>query len=77
MGIRRYKPTSAGRRRASVSDFAEITDRKKRPEKSLTRKVKKTGGRNNQGKITSRHRGGGHKRLYRVIDWKRQKDGVP
>ncbi|MCH2572380.1 MAG: 50S ribosomal protein L2, partial [Planctomycetes bacterium] len=77
MGIRRYKPTSAGRRRASVSDFAEITDRKKRPEKSLTRKVKKTGGRNNQGKITARHRGGGHKRLYRVIDWKRQKDGVP
>lgn len=77
MGIRRYKPTSAGRRRASVSDFAEITDRKKRPEKSLTRKLKKTGGRNNQGKITARHRGGGHKRLYRVIDWKRQKDGVP
>ena len=77
MGIRRYKPTSAGRRRSSVSDFAEITDRKKRPEKSLTRKVNKKGGRNNQGKITVRHRGGGHKRQYRVIDFRRDKDGIP
>ncbi len=76
MGIRQYKPTSAGRRNASVSDFAEITDRKKRPEKSLTRRAKKKGGRNNQGKITARHRGGGHKRLYRIIDFKRNKDGV-
>ena len=74
MGIRVYKPTSAGRRNASVSDFAEITDRKKRPEKSLTKRLRKTGGRNNQGKITARHRGGGHKRLYRVIDFKRVND---
>jgi len=77
MGIRYYKPTSAGRRGASVSDFAEITDRKKKPEKSLLKPAKKTGGRNNQGKITSRHRGGGHKRMYRLIDFKRDKDGVP
>lgn len=76
MGIRFYKPVTPGRRGASVSDFAEITDRKKRPEKSLTVRKKKTGGRNNQGKITSRHRGGGHKRLYRLIDFKRTKDDV-
>lgn len=76
MGIRYYKPTSPGRRGASVSDFAEITDRKKKPEKSLLKRLKKKGGRNFQGKITSRHRGGGHKRLYRVIDFKRNKDGV-
>ena len=76
MGIRFYKPVTPGRRGASVSDFAEITDRKKRPEKSLTVRKKKTGGRNNQGKITSRHRGGGHKRQYRLIDFKRTKDGV-
>jgi large subunit ribosomal protein L2 len=76
MGIRKYNPTTAGRRGASVSDFAEITDRKKRPEKALTRRAKKKGGRNNQGKITVRHRGGGHKRLYRVIDFKRRKDDV-
>ncbi len=77
MGIRVYKPTSAGRRNASVSDFAEITDRNKRPEKSLTVRYKKKGGRNNQGKITARHRGGGHKRQYRIIDFRRQKDGIP
>ncbi len=77
MGIRKYKPTTPGRRGASVSDFAEITDRKKRPEKSLTKRAKKKGGRNNQGKITARHRGGGHKRLYRVIDFKRFKDDSP
>ncbi|MCA9025950.1 MAG: 50S ribosomal protein L2 [Planctomycetaceae bacterium] len=77
MGIRHYKPTSAGRRGATVGDFAEITDRKKRPEKSLTKRAKKKGGRNNQGKVTARHRGGGHKRLYRIIDFKRNKDGVP
>ncbi|MFQ5730633.1 MAG: 50S ribosomal protein L2 [Planctomycetaceae bacterium] len=77
MGIRHYKPTSAGRRGGSVSDFAEITDRKKKPEKSLLRRAKKKGGRNNQGKITARHRGGGHKRLYRLIDFKRDKDSVP
>lgn len=76
MGLRYYKPTTPGRRGASVSDFAELTEKKKRPEKSLTRRLKRSGGRNNQGKITTRHRGGGHKRLYRVIDFKRSKDGV-
>jgi len=76
MGIRFYKPVTPGRRGASVSDFAEITDRKKRPEKSLTVRARKKGGRNNQGKITAKHRGGGHKRLYRIIDFKRSKDGV-
>ena len=75
MGIRKYKPTSAGRRNASVSDFADLTKGAK-PEKSLMRPIKKKGGRNNQGKITCRHRGGGHKRMYRVIDFKRSKDGV-
>lgn len=75
MGIRKYKPTSPGRRDASVSDFAELTKGAK-PEKSLLRPLKKNAGRNNQGKITCRHRGGGHKRLYRVIDFKRNKDGV-
>ena len=77
MGIRFYKPTTPGRRGASVSDFAEITDKKKRPEKGLVTRYKKKGGRNNQGKITARHRGGGHKRLYRAIDFRRDKDGVP
>ena len=76
MGIRFYKPVTPGRRGASVSDFAEITDRKKRPEKELTSRFKKKGGRNNQGKITALHRGGGHKRLYRQIDFRRDKDGV-
>ena len=76
MGIRKYKPTSAGRRNASVSDFKELTKGAK-PEKALLRKLTKTGGRNNQGKITTRHRGGGHKRRYRVIDFRRAKDGVP
>ncbi|MCB1149895.1 MAG: 50S ribosomal protein L2, partial [Chlamydiia bacterium] len=71
-----YKPTSAGRRNASVSDFAELTPGAK-PEKSLLRPLTKTGGRNNQGKITARHRGGGHKRQYRLIDFRRNKDGVP
>ena len=77
MGIRHYKPTTPGRRGASVSDFSEITDRKKKPEKSLVVRRKKTGGRNNQGRITARHRGGGHKQMYRVIDFKRNKDDVP
>lgn len=76
MGIRKYKPTSAGRRNATVSDFATLTPGAK-PEKSLLRPLKKTGGRNNQGRITARHRGGGHKRRYRVIDFLRNKDGVP
>src|SRR6266540_3838906 len=75
MPIRRYKPTSAGRRFMTVSTFEEVT--KTTPEKSLTRKLTKKGGRNNRGRITTRHQGGGHKRRYRVIDFKRQKDGVP
>jgi large subunit ribosomal protein L2 len=76
MGIRKYKPTSNGRRSGSVSDFVEITDRKKKPEKSLLKPLKKSGGRNNQGVITVRFRGGGHKRMYRMIDFKRKKDGM-
>jgi len=76
MGIRHYKPTSAGRRNASVSDFAEITDPKKKPEKSLVVRLKKHSGRNNQGKITARHRGGGAKKQYRIIDFKRTKDDI-
>lgn len=76
MGIRVYKPTSAGRRNSSVSDFADITDRKKQPEKDLLVRLRKPSGRNFQGKITARHRGGGHKRQYRIIDFARKKDGV-
>jgi large subunit ribosomal protein L2 len=76
MGIRYYKPTSAGRRAGSVLDFSELTDRKKKPEKSLLKPKKKKGGRNFQGVTTSRFRGGGHKRMYRIIDFKRKKDGV-
>jgi large subunit ribosomal protein L2 len=76
MGIRQYKPVTAGRRQGSVSDFADITDRKKKPEKSLLEPNKKTGGRNNQGVICTRFRGGGTKRMYRLIDFKRRKDGV-
>src|SRR3954451_19129955 len=75
MAVRRYKPTSPGRRFMTVSDFAEIT--KKEPEKSLLAPVTKKGGRNNNGRITTRHQGGGHKRRYRIIDFKRTKDGVP
>ena len=75
MGIKNYKPTTPGRRGASVSDFADITTSK--PEKSLLAPLKKTGGRNNHGHITCRFRGGGHKRRYRIIDFKRNKDGVP
>jgi large subunit ribosomal protein L2 len=74
MGIRRYKPTSAGRRNMSVSTFEEIT--KKRPEKSLLEPLRKSGGRNNRGRLTTRHRGGGHKRAYRIIDFKRNKHGI-
>ncbi|MCS7304213.1 MAG: 50S ribosomal protein L2 [Thermoguttaceae bacterium] len=76
MGIRVYKPTSPGRRGASVSDFAELTPGAK-PEKSLLIPKHKTGGRNNQGIITARHRGGGHKRMIRIIDFRRNKDGIP
>ena len=70
-----YRPTSPGRRFQSGFDFEEIT--KDRPEASLTAPLRKSGGRNNLGRLTIRHRGGGHKRLYRVIDFKRDKDGVP
>src|ERR1700704_417899 len=75
MPIRQYRPTSPGRRGMSVSTFEEIT--KTKPEKSLTVKLQKHAGRNNQGKITVRHRGGGAKRAYRIIDFKRNKLGVP
>ena len=75
MGIRKQKPTSPGRRFVASSDFEEVT--KSTPEKSLLGKVKKTGGRNNNGRITTRHIGGGHKRRYRIIDFKRTKDGIP
>ena len=75
MAIRKYKPTTPGRRGASVSDFAEIT--RSTPEKSLVRPLHGTGGRNAHGRITTRHKGGGHKRAYRVIDFRRNdKDGV-
>lgn len=77
MAIKIYKPTSPGRRGMTVSGFDEITDKSKRPEKSLTVPLKRKGGRNNQGRMTVRHRGGGHKRKYRIIDWKRDKEGVP
>jgi large subunit ribosomal protein L2 len=75
MAIRKYKPTSAGRRSASSSDFAEVTTSS--PEKKLLQGLTKSGGRNNNGRITSRFRGGGHKRRYRIIDFKRSKIGVP
>jgi large subunit ribosomal protein L2 len=75
MGIKKYKPTSPGRRGMSVSTFEEIT--KSVPEKSLLKPLKKRGGRNNQGRMTTRHQGGGHKQMYRIIDFKRNKDNVP
>ena len=76
MAIRKYKPTTPGRRGGSVADFAEIT--RSTPEKSLLRPLPKKGGRNNSGQITTRHQGGGHKRAYRLIDFRRfDKDGVP
>ena len=75
MPTRKFKPTSPGRRWMTVSDFKEVT--KSEPEKSLVEPAKKTGGRNNKGRITTRHKGGGHKRRYRVIDFKRLKDGIP
>lgn len=75
MGIRKFKPTSAGRRFMSVSDFAGVS--KKGPERSLLAPMKSSGGRNNRGRITVRRRGGGHKRRYRIIDFKRDKWGVP
>jgi large subunit ribosomal protein L2 len=76
MGIRYYKPTTAGRRQGSVSDFVEITDRHKQPEKTLLLPKPKKGGRNHHGFTCTRFRGGGHKRMYRLIDFKRDKDNV-
>jgi len=75
MAIRKFKPNTPGTRFMSVSDFSEIT--KSKPEKSLTASLTKSAGRNNKGRITTRHRGGGHKRKYRIIDFKRNKDGIP
>jgi large subunit ribosomal protein L2 len=75
MPVRKYKPTTPGRRGSSVADFSDLTTSE--PQKGLTRPVKKKAGRNSYGRITTRHQGGGHKRQYRVIDFRRNKDGVP
>ncbi len=75
MAVKSFKPYTAGRRQMTMSSFDEITASK--PEKSLTEIVRRSGGRNNQGRLTVRHQGGGHKRLYRIIDFKRIKDGIP
>jgi large subunit ribosomal protein L2 len=75
MAIRKLKPNTPGTRFMSISSFDEIT--KTAPEKALTAAIKKSGGRNNQGRVTSRHRGGGHKRRYRIVDFKRDKNGIP
>jgi large subunit ribosomal protein L2 len=77
MAIKVYKPTSPGRRGMTSNAFEEVTQKKSRPEKSLTVALQKHGGRNHHGRITVRHRGGGHKRKYRIIDWTRTKDGIP
>ena len=74
MGLKEYKPTSPGRRDTVVDDYKDVTTNK--PEKSLLGIIKKTGGRNNRGRVTVRHRGGGHKRRYRIIDFKRDKAGT-
>jgi large subunit ribosomal protein L2 len=75
MGIKKFKPTSPGRRLTTGHDFEEVTRAK--PERALVRPLKKSGGRNGLGRITSRHRGGGHKRKFRLVDFRRTKDGVP
>ncbi len=75
MALRKVNPTSPGRRGMTLQDFSDIT--KGKPEKALVRALRKTGGRNNQGRLTTRHHGGGHKRNYRVIDFKRDKAGIP
>ena len=77
MGIKRFKPRSPGQRFKTTSTFEEITDKKKKPERALLAKKEKTGGRNNQGKITTRHIGGGNRQKYRIIDFKRNKHNVP
>ena len=76
MAIIKYKPTSPGRRKSTVNDFAELTDKQKRPEKSLCERLRKHAGRNHHGRITARHRGGGARRIYRRIDFRRRKDGM-
>ena len=75
MGIRKFRPTTPGLRHAAISNFEELT--KSTPEKNLLMALKKSGGRNNRGRITSRHRGGGHKRMLRIIDFKRNKFDMP
>src|ERR687885_105223 len=75
MAVRKYKPTTPGRRGSSVSGFDELT--RNRPEKSLVAKGRERAGRNNKGRVTTRHQGGGNKRRYRVIDFRRNKDGIP
>src|SRR6185437_3887833 len=75
MPLRKVNPTSPARRGMTLQDFSDIT--KSKPEKSLVTKLNKHGGRNNQGKLTVRHKGGGHKRAYRIIDFKRNKHGIP
>jgi ribosomal protein L2, bacterial/organellar len=75
LALKKYKPVTPGRRFGTVSDFSVLT--KKKPEKSLTESLSQTGGRNNNGRITRRHAGGGHKRLYRLVDFKRKKDNIP
>ena len=75
MALRKFKPTTPGRRGSSAADFSDVT--RARPERSLTRKLTKKAGRNAHGRITTRHRGGGHKRRYRVVDFRRAKDGIP
>ena len=75
MGIRKYKPTTPGRRGASQADYSEVT--RSHPEKRLTKSVRASGGRNSYGRITAYHRGGGNKRRYRLVDFRRNKDGVP
>src|SRR6185503_5177843 len=75
MGIRQFRPTTPGTRFRSLSDFAEIT--RSKPEPSLLEPLRSQGGRNNQGHVTVRYRGGGHKRMYRIIDFKRSKHGIP
>jgi len=76
MAITKYNPTSPGRRNSTVNDFAELTDKRKRPEKSLCERLRKHAGRNHHGRITARHRGGGARRMYRRIDFRRRKDGM-
>ena len=77
MAVRKYKPTSPSRRNMTTSDFSEISDKRRKPEKTLLAAKNSKGGRNNYGRITVRFRGGGHRRRYRIIDFKRNKIDVP